>query len=220
MSRKTNKTHQDKRENKRKKDLSSDRPRLNGGVDDGHLNSGLHSKPDPDQEENQSVPSGTQLPCTGELYRLFSFNWPFFPHPTAWSSAMPWPSHSFPRKPISTLSSERPCDASRQTPRRPAVYSLDYICLPVCLSHYLCNVSMEMDGVVVGGGWCIGGYSKSSVRMFCSSPLSCYILLIWSVGQRLKKPITNTLTNQLRRNTKKAMLNIEFFYGSHRVILI
>lgn len=68
MSRKTNKTHQDKRENKRKKDLSSDWPGLNGGVDDGHSeNSGPHSKPDPDQEENQSVPSGTQLPCTGEL---------------------------------------------------------------------------------------------------------------------------------------------------------
>lgn len=50
----------------------------------------------------------------------------------------------FPRKPI------YPCDASRQTPRRPAVYSLDYICLPVCLSHYLCNVSMEMDGVLLG----------------------------------------------------------------------
>lgn len=78
------------------------------------------------------------------------------PPPTDPSSPIPLHGHQpcqalaeFPRKPISTLIGASR-DASRQTPRRPAVYSLDYICLPVCLSHYLYNVSMEMGGLLLG----------------------------------------------------------------------
>lgn len=70
--------------------------------------------------------------------------------------------------------------------RRSAVCSLDYICVPVCLSRYLYNVSMDLGWGLAGGGWCIEvGYSNYSVCMFSSPPLSCYIN-IQSFGQRLK----------------------------------
>lgn len=49
---------------------------------------------------------------------------------------------------------------------RPAIYSLDYICLPV-LSLTLPVKCLNGHGWgSVWGGWCIGGYSKCSVYVF------------------------------------------------------
>jgi len=64
------------------------------GMADRLKMSGPQLKPDPpDQEGNQSIPSGIQPPSTGELERLFSSSNSSSPPPhlAAWSPAMPGP---------------------------------------------------------------------------------------------------------------------------------
>lgn len=76
---------------------------------------------------------------------------------------------------------------------------------------------MDLGWALAGGGWCIeGGYSNYSVCMFSSPPLSCYIN-IQSFGQRLKVHSGNIDRPAETQTKKKAMLNVGFFYDSHRV---
>lgn len=121
--------------------LSPDWPRQNGGVDDvPSENSGTHKKPDPVPEEK---PINTQRDTTA--IHMVSCNG-CSPPPTDPSSPILLHGHQ-PCQVLCRVSQETHFHlelGAHQNPvmppdkhRRLAVYSLDYICLPVCLSHYL-----------------------------------------------------------------------------------
>ena len=95
----------------------------------------------------------------------------------------------FSSKPTSTWSSEHiksPWCVQTDTADQPSIIGLH---LPVCLSHYLYNVSIDMGGVFLGGRSCIRGDIATLLYVCFPIPLrSCYILRIRLVGQRLKNP--------------------------------
>lgn len=171
----------------------------------------LIQKPDPDPEENQSMPSRIRPPSNGELLRLFSSsNWPFFPLLAAWSPAMPGPRRVSRETHLHLELGASPWCLQTGTADQPSTHWTTSVCLFV--SHITCIMSpWTWVGCCWGRMVHRGGYSNSSVCMFSSSPHSCYILRIWSVGQRLKIHHKNT-DDQLTKNTKKGYAKCWSFF--------
>lgn len=110
-----------------------------------------------------------------------------------------------------------PCDASGQTPQTSRL-SLDYTCLPVCLSHYLYNVSMDMGGVLLGEEGASGGGGDIATLLYvCFPPLPHSLAIFFDLlDKRLKTHRTNTDRPADKEHThthteKKAMLNVGIF---------
>lgn len=114
--------------------------------------------------------------------------------PTAWSPAMPAP-----RKPISTLSSERPLWCRRHH----ADSLLDYICLPDCCTVLVCLSGNGWDAV--GEGSCIVGNRK--LLHVCIFPTLLLLLLV--KGQQTHN--RQQANWPAVKEHKNAMLNVGIF---------
>lgn len=95
--------------------------------------------------------------------------------------------------------------------RRPAVFSLDYIRLPVCLSHYLYNVSMDTGGVLLGEDGALGDIAT---LLYVCFPLPTLLLYSWhsNCWTKAEKSTMKTLTDQLTKNTKKGYAKCWIFF--------